>query len=230
MMNWAMDNGYLKKNPIKGIKPPKVGPGRLRYLSPEEFKRLMEAMEPSSLLENPYNKGEKVSDLVRGYLKPMVTLALNAGCRLGELLSLEWKDVNLKEGIITLEHTKNRERRIIPLNEVAHEAIQSLPRRIDTERLFPFSRHQVHGAFYRACKRAGIKDFKFHDMRHTFASYLAMSGANMRTIQELLGHKDLRMYMRYSHLSPAHLKEAVNKLKLPREDSGWKPIRNQKGI
>ena len=115
------------------------------------------------------------------------------------------------------------------LNQEAYEAIQSLPRRIDTERLFPFTRHQVTSAFKRAVRRAGIKDFRFHDLRHTFASYLAMGGANMRTIQELLGHKDMRMTLRYSHLSPAHLKEAVRHLKFVQEDSEWKPIGNQEG-
>ncbi len=228
MLNWAVGQGYLKRSPAKGVKPPKPEPGRLRYLTAEELARLMEALEPSSLMENPYNKGDKVSDLVRGYLKPLVILAINTGCRLGELLSLEWKDVNLRERFITLEHTKNNERRIVPLNQEAYEAIKGLPRRIDTERLFPFTRHQVHGAFYRAVRRAGIKDFRFHDLRHTFASYLAMSGANMRTIQELLGHKDMRMTLRYSHLSPAHLKEAVNNLKLPGEDSELAPMWHQR--
>jgi site-specific recombinase XerD len=65
-------------------------------------------------------------------------------------------------------------------------------------------------AFRRACNRAGIKDFRLHDLKHSFASYLTMGGVNLRTVQILLGHKDLRMIMRYSHLSPEHLKEAVN--------------------
>jgi len=69
--------------------------------------------------------------------------------------------------------------------------------------------NMVTVAFERACKRAGVRDFRFHDLRHTFASYLTMGGGNIRTVQTLLGHKDLRMTMRYSHLSPEHLREAV---------------------
>jgi len=68
---------------------------------------------------------------------------------------------------------------------------------------------QLTVAFKRACKRAGIRDFRFHDLRHSFASYLTVGGVNLRTVQTLLGHKDLRMTMRYSHLSPEHLREAV---------------------
>jgi len=74
-----------------------------------------------------------------------------------------------------------------------------------------------------------MKDFRIHGLRHTFASYPAMGGANTRTIQELLGHKDLRITLRYSHLSPAHLREAVNNLKLPSRESGLAPIWHQEG-
>ena len=92
--------------------------------------------------------------------------------------------------LIVLEKTKNNERKVIPMN--------------DTE--------NVTVAFGRACKKAGIEDFRLHDLRHHFASYLTMAGQNQRTVQELLGHKTPAMTARYSHLSPEHLKGAVASL------------------
>jgi site-specific recombinase XerD len=85
---------------------------------------------------------------------------------------------------------------------------------LGTDLIFPeIAGLQLTAAFKRACKRAGIEDFRFHDLRrHSFASHLTMGGVNLRTVQTLLGHKDLRMIMRYSHLSPGHLREAVQNL------------------
>jgi len=88
-----------------------------------------------------------------------------------------------------------------------------LPRRIDTDLLFPdLNGPMVSTAFKRLCNGIGIKDFHWHDLRHCTGSYLAMNGCNLRTIQELLGHADVRMTVRYSHLSPEHLQNAVNTL------------------
>lgn len=102
---------------------------------------------------------------------------------------------------------------ITPLNETLHETLKKLPPRLDSERLFPeITPNKVTMAFRRAVKRAGIFDFRLHDLRHSFASYLTMGGVNLRAVQTLLGHKDLRMTVRYSHLSPEHLAGAVKAL------------------
>ena len=112
-----------------------------------------------------------------------------------------------------IEATKNNERRLVPINDTLYGVLKSLPVHLGTDLLFPeITGLQLTVAFRRACKRAGIKDFRFHDLRHSFASYLTMDGENLRTVQTLLGHKDLRMTMRYSHLSPEHLRDAVLKL------------------
>ena len=130
-------------------------------------------------------------------------------------MGLRWPDISFGEKRIILERKmKNNERRILPMNETLSQALKSLllvnP---DSEMVFPDVTGDMVGmAFKRACKRAGIKDFRFHDLRHTFASHLIMGGANPRTVQTLLGHKDLRMTMRYSHLSPEHLRDAVSTL------------------
>ena len=99
------------------------------------------------------------------------------------------------------------------MNDTLFQVLKSLPVHLHEEKVFPdINANMVTPAFKRACKRAGIGDFRFHDLRHTFASYLTMGKESLRTVQTLLGHKDLRMTMRYSHLSPEHLKEAVANL------------------
>ncbi len=99
------------------------------------------------------------------------------------------------------------------MNDTLYSILKSLPVHLHEEKVSPdINGNMVTVAFERACKRAGIKDFCFHDLRHTFASYLTMGGVNLRTVQTLLGHKDLRMTMRYSHLSTEHLREAVSTL------------------
>jgi len=116
--------------------------------------------------------------------------------------------------MVRLDTTKNGEARHLYLNETAYQALQLLPAHIDSERFFPFGPWQITMAFRRAAKRAGIEDFHLHDVRHTFASYQAMSGAQARGLQALLGHKDARMTMRHSHLTDAYLKAAVERVNL----------------
>lgn len=106
-----------------------------------------------------------------------------------------------------LSQTKNRESRIVYLNKAAQAALRSLPFDANTKpngKLFPDITHdRVSAAFRRACKGVNIADFRFHDLRHTAASWLRMKGADIHTVAQLLGHKDLRMAARYQHLSPA---------------------------
>jgi len=213
MMNKAIEWGYLRENPCKGIKNLKEPPGRIRYITPEELGSLLKACEPASLLENPHNEKRTFSKLLCVFLKPIVLTALHTGLRRGEILSLRWKDIDFKERKILVETTKNNERKAPPIDDTLYSVLKSLPVHLGTDLVFPgITGIQLTMAFRRACKRAGIKDFRFHDLRHSFASYLTMAGENLRTVQTLLGHKDLRMTMRYSHLSPEHLKEAVSKL------------------
>jgi integrase len=195
MLNKAVAWQHLNTNPLAGMALLKEPPGRLRYLSLEEKDRLLDACTVSP------------------YLRPLVTLAIYTGMRRGELLGLRWGDVDLKRRTISLHQTKNNERRVLPLNQTAAAVLKTLPRHLDSDRLFPgINGNMVVMAFRRACQRAGIRDCRFHDLRHTFGSHLAMAGFNLRTIQQLLGHKDLRMTMRYAHLSAEHLQHAVHRL------------------
>jgi len=180
---------------LAGLKPLKEPPGRVRYLAPEEIDSLLTACERTP------------------YLKSFVLTALNSGMRRNEILSLTYPTLDRTNRLVRFTGTKNGEARIVPLNDVAFDPLASLPRRLDN-RLFPLKPNQVSVAFQRAVRRAGIKDFRLHDTRHTFASYQAMNGVQGRGLQSLLGHKDGRMTTRYSHLSDRYLRAAVNAVQL----------------
>jgi integrase len=197
MLNKVVAWKHLKTHPLVGMKLLKEPPGRLRYLTLEEKDRLLEAG----------------ADLP--YLRPIVELAIHTSKRRGNIVKLRWADIDLKRLIILLPKTKNNERNVIPMNDTVATALQTPPRHLSSDLLFPsVNGNMVTLAFKRAgrrIRRTGIADFRRHDLRHIFGSCLAMEGFNLRTIQQLLGHKDLRMTMRYAHLSAEHLQQAVNR-------------------
>lgn len=125
-------------------------------------------------------------------------------------MSLTWEDVDLHQGRATLHETKNGERRVVPLSGKALELLKAHAkvRRLNTSLLFPGKNPQkpmdLRTPWESALKKAGIEDFRFHDLRHSAASYLAMNGASLAEIAEVLGHKTLQMVKRYAHLSEAH--------------------------
>jgi integrase len=179
MLNKAVAWGYLQTQPLRGMKGLREPPGRLRYLTLEEKARLLDACASPP------------------YLRPIVDLAMHTGMRRSEILSLRWADVDLRRRTIALTHTKNNERRVIPVNDTVAVTLKVLPRHVDTDLLFPaVNGPMVTRAFWRACRKARLPNLRFHDLRHTFASYLAMGGFNLRTIQQLLGHRHLRMTSR----------------------------------
>lgn len=194
----AVEWGKIRTNLIVGIKPLKTPPGRIRYLELEQIPRLMKACPT--------------------WLRPIVLIDMNTGMRRGEILGLQKHNIDKKNRLIIIEKTKNNERKTIPMNNTVFGVMNSLVPRIDTLYLFadekgqPLSPNKVSMAFKRASRKAEIRDFCLHDLRHHFASYLTMSGQNQRVVQELLGHKDPKMTMRYSHLSQKHLREAVKSL------------------
>ncbi len=200
----AVEWGKFRTNQIANVKPLKTPPGRVRYLQREQIPKLMAACP--------------------AWLRPIVLIDMNTGLRRGEILGLEKGRIDRKNRLVIVEKTKNNERKIIPMNQIVFDAITGLPTRMDTTFIFadekgkPLSANKVSMAFKRACRKAGIEDFTLHDLRHHFASYLTMSGQNQRTVQELLGHKDPKMTMRYSYLSPEHLRAAVESLETLEND------------
>ncbi len=180
---------------IRKVKQLEENNRRLRYLSKEECAALVNACNV--------------------HVRPIVITALNTGMRRGEILSLTWDRVDLKHGFILLDVTKNGERREIPINDTLRTTLQGLARRVDVSHVFydpatgkPYQ--DIKRSFHTALRRAKIQDFHFHDLRHTFASHLVMSGVDLTTVKELLGHKTLTMTLRYAHLAPAHKMKAVD--------------------
>jgi integrase len=194
---------WLEDNPLRKVSKPKEPRGRVRFLSDEEREKLLAACKEGS---NP--------DL---YLA--VVLALSTGARQAEIMTLRWQQVNLAAKVIRLEHTKNGERRVLPLVEYALELMRERTkvRRIDTDLIFPSRVDPTKSVDLRApweaaLKRADIADFRWHDLRHSTASYLAMNGASLAEIAEVLGHKTLQMVKRYAHLSEQHVAGVVAKM------------------
>ncbi len=192
--------GWVDDSPMRKVSKPKEPRGRVRFLSDDERKTLLAACQDSR----------------EPLLYPVVVLALATGMRLGEILALTWPDVNLDKQYIILHETKNGERRRVPLAGLAHREIQKLSkvRRIDTDLLFPRSGQKnkvfnLRTPWVAAVAAAELKDFRFHDLRHSTASYLAMGGASLAEIAEVLGHKTLAMVKRYAHLSEAHTSKVV---------------------
>ena len=208
MLRKAVEWDYLSVSPARTVKPFKESPGRVRYLSDSERERLLGACS--------------------GMLKAVVLTALLTGMRKGELQGLTWDDVDFERREITLKRTKNNEVRVIPIGKDLLPVLH----RLHNER--PYSHYvfskpdgRPYGnwrkAFTTACRQTGIKDFRFHDLRHTFASYLAMAGHSAFTIQRLMGHKTIAMAQRYTHLSQAHIRAAVDQI-------GAKVVQSEEGL
>lgn len=196
----AMRNGKVSANPARLVRLRKENNARVRFLTTEEETALR-----SKILET-YRYGEAEFDL-----------ALNTGMRRGEQYRLRWQDVNLKTGIITIPRSKHGEKRHIPVNSAARAALETLWLRRTAPGYVCAGTEAERGRDWRrwfeeAIKKAEIANFRWHDLRHTFASRLVMAGVDLRSVQELLGHKTIAMTVRYSHLAPTHLQEAVERL------------------
>jgi integrase len=204
-VDWNMAQEEILKQ-VRRVKNLPENNERLRFLSKDEFTRLIGACEER-------NKNDKRVK----HLKPVIITALNTGMRKEEVLSLKWDRVDLNHNLIMLNKMKNGERREIPINDVLKDTLEALPRHINSEYVFcnqkTVKRYgNIKRSFATVCKRAKLLDFHFHDMRHTCASNLVMAGVDITTVSRLLGHKDIKMTLRYSHLAPAHMRSAVDKL------------------
>lgn len=192
-VEWEMCSEETFKK-VRKAKQLKENNRRLRYLSWEEAQTLIAKSD--------------------SHLRPIVITALNTGMGKGEILGLKWEQVDLRHSFILLDDTKNGERREIPINETLRATLSSLPRHITSPYVFWQGNGEryldVKTSFNSTLGKAGIKDFHFHDLRHTFASWLIMAGIDLTTVKELLGHKDIKMTLRYAHLAPEHKRLAVS--------------------
>lgn len=201
-LRWAAKRGDIPPWAVPPVQLLREPPGRVRVLSKDEERKLLAASGPR--------------------LRLVLLIALNTGMRRGEILGLRWRDVDLEHGFLRVERsapggeagTKSGERRDVPLHPVARAALEPLLRRRRPTALLWQTRtgkpyQTAWRAFHGAAKRAKVSDVRLHDLRHTAASRLAMTGASLSDIAAILGHRDLRTTRRYVHLLRSHLRDRV---------------------
>src|SRR5262249_11622168 len=225
-------------NPLDKTKPSKTDKSpKVRYLTEDEEDRLRKALdEREELIRAGRDSGNEwrakrghglISDLrdqtFVDHLKPAVLLSLNTGLRRGELLKLRWENVHFEQRNLTIigKTSKTGKTRHIPLNDEALAVLRDWKRQPEVNIQWVFSArdgqpfHDMRTSWESTLKRAGITKFRWHDLRHTFASKLVMAGVNLNTVRELMGHSDYKMTLRYAHLAPEHKAAAVAKLVAP---------------
>jgi integrase len=193
---------WVENHPMKKISKLQEPRGRVRFLSEDERSRILDACRQS---RSPH-------------LYTIVMLALSTGARHGEITGIKWDDVDFDRKVITLHHTKNGERRVLPLSNSILPLLQAQweKRSAHADYVFPSPRYNrpldTRIAWDSAVAKAKIENFRFHDLRHSAASYLAMNGATTSEIAEVLGHKTLAMVKRYAHLSELHVASVVERM------------------
>jgi len=199
-----------KSNPVSQVKKFKENNERVRYLTEEEEPRLRTVFPKEHW--------------------PKVEVAYHTGLRRGEQINLRWPEVNFHTRTITILIPKSGEKEYVTMDDRVMEILRNLPSRLKSEWVFPNktgnaplnANNFINRVFKPALEKAKINDFRWHDLRHTFGSRLAMAGVDLRTIQEVIRHKTIKMTLRYTHLSPSHTLEAVNKLCLANQGGSTK--------
>lgn len=170
--------------------------GRIRWLEPDEEARLLDACRASRAR----------------HLAAVVTVALETGLRKGELLALTWDRVDQSRGVVRLEVTKSGRRREVPMRQVVYAILAALPGPRQG-RVWPS--RAIRSAFETAVEMAQLDNFHFHDCRHHFASWFVMRGGSLQALKTILGHADIKMTLRYAHLSPDHLRGEIARTERP---------------
>jgi integrase len=238
-LNKAVEWELLEKNPFEKVRSCKSDSNaKVRHLSPAEEARLRSALaERERQMKSGRERANK-ERTARGYapytqladyqyadhLAPAILVSLNTGMRRGELLNLTWRNVDLEQRNITVEAdtAKGAKTRHIRLNDEAVKVLRTWRDQPGAKSLiYVFSNNDgqplanVRKSWVGILKRAGIENFRWHDLRHTFASNLVIAGVDLNKVRALLGHTDYKMTLRYAHLAPEHMQEAVDKLVTP---------------
>ena len=213
--NWCIAHRLAASNPVRRVKLFHDDNSRLRYLTREEYDRLIESVRTLKARANRPSP----------YLEEKIVLAAHTGLRRGSLFNLLWEQIDFANSVMRIPRTKSGRPLSVPLNATARSTLERLfaQRQPDNPYVFPHSLgrnagapvHDVKNGFRAALTLAGIDGFTWHDLRHTFASWLMMRGASLRSVAELLGHQSLKMTMRYAHLSSAFLSAEVSLLDPP---------------
>lgn len=233
MFSRAVEWGRIEAHPLTKVKPSKVdNSAKVRYLDEGEEQRLLQSLDDREARIRAERDNANKWREARGYplfadlgaavfadhLKPLVLVSLHTGTRRGELFGLTWEDIDLKRAILTVrgDVAKNSKTRHVPLNSVALKVLKVWKKQTPGMLVFPGKDGEqldnVKKSWQGLLDAAAIVAFRWHDMRHHFASKLVMAGVDLNTVRELLGHSDLKMTLRYAHLAPEHKASAVAKL------------------
>jgi len=197
MLHIAVDWDLLEESPMTGMKFLRENNARTRYRLVEECQRL-------------------INSCIAPHIRAIVSVATHAGLRLGEILNLRWRDLDFHSGFILVRDSKNGEARHVPMDETLLALFSTYPHRPGIDLIFASpsgGRYaDIRVGFKNACKRAGITDLHFHDLRHSYASNFMMGGGEIFALQTLLGHKAITMTQRYAHLSPAYKIKAIDRM------------------
>ena len=231
ILNFGVTNGLIEANPIANVKKLKEidSKAKTRYLTEDERARLLAALDKyddeqregraRSRLHNNRRYLPSMEDWAfANYFKPVILLSLNTGIRRHALLSLRWDDIDLDAGTVTLraETAKSKKAAVLPLNRTALNVLRQwhVQRVDDNPLVFPSPQtggvmDNCDSSFRWLLREAGISNFRWHDMRHDFASRLVMAGVDLNTVRELMTHSDISMTLRYAHLAPEKKRAAV---------------------
>lgn len=211
MLNKAVEWKYIRESPFKGVKLLKYDKKPPRFLTKKEVRKLLECSSP--------------------WLTPIITVMLNTGIRDGERRNLKFDDIDFDNKIVLVRASKTRDFREIPMHEEVEETLRWLRKNYispNSDKVVVRKEHQkeyvfcnddgspvlrITKTFSNACKKAGLKGVTPHTLRHTFASQMVMSGNDLVTVKQFLGHSNIATTMIYSHLTQDHLKKAIEKLK-----------------
>ncbi len=235
ILSKAEEWGIITENPLRKFRPISVDvTAKVRYLTKEEEIRIKNAMRARDEKLKAGRSRANEWRAARGYdcypnlsqcaygdhITPMIMLSLNTGLRRGELFSLKWENINFERAMLTVtgDNAKSGKTRYVPLNIVALQCLYNWHAQSSGDGLvFPNPQtdtqfDNVKKSWASVLKTSEINNFRWHDMRHHFASKLVMAGVDLNTVRELLGHADIKMTLRYAHLAPEHKAKAVAKL------------------
>lgn len=210
-LNRAVEWEFIESHNLSSVKIAKEDNTRIRYLSESEEAALLSALAAREAQLCEDNDSHQYAD----FFTPLITLAMHTGMRKGEMLTLRWESVSFENRYLTIlsENAKSKKKRTIPMNDtVLNMLSQWRAQNLNEEYVFVHEGKRVSFFQYpwqNLLKTAGIENFRFHDLRHHFASKLVMAGVDLNVVRELLGHADLKMTLRYAHLAPAHTAAAV---------------------
>ncbi len=211
MFNIGIDNEILSKNPVEKVSKLRNDNHKIRYLTADEEKRLFNEIEKEYDVLDKHTRHRKIVQPYL-YLKPIVTVALQTGMRRGEILNLKWSNIDFEQGFIELLETKSGRSRKIPLSKVLKDMFSKMDRNNDYVFINPKTHEPyttVQKSFSSVVKKANIKNFRFHDLRHTVATRLVEKGIDLVVVQEILGHSKITTTQRYAHPVPERKMQAI---------------------